>query len=595
MSGMSTNKKLAQNDGFLNSAYDKYLLPTMLTPLGVSLNGIFDGIIVGQKLGAESFAVISLCMPIYLFMCTIGSLIGSGGFIVSARAIGTGDIKKSVRVFNTAALYMVIVSLSVALLGLLSLNSLAGILSGNGDLYESVKTYSRIIFIGALPKMFLYIPLFYLRLDGKNSRATMITLIMTAVNVILNLFFIYTLEMGIGGAALANVSAAFIACVAGALALTKTENFRFVFQFEPASLFLKIVKNGSPAALNNLASALKMLFLNSVMLSAGGSVLVSVFAVLNNVNEIALSIVDGVPQTAAPIIGVYSAERNNDGIRILIKRAFERGIIMAAVFGAVVTVTAKPIGLLFGVSYDMNLPMLCLSAGILLACVNTILVVYYTASGKIAIANVMTVSRVFVFPALAVTAVIKTGGFIWLFLPMAEFLTLLLFAMLLIMRHILIHSGLFFKKKSDSKKNISPILLLDDSEKQSGGVLDFSVTSNYDDICNASEQISEFCESNMLSLEDTMKISLAIEEMLSLMAQKCYDGAENKHFDLRAFVSEGNTGIRIRCLGKRYNPLYLVEDAEAEEENLGIRIILGIAKSVEYQYVLGTNSLLIII
>ena len=90
-----------------------------------------------------------------------------------------------------------------------------------------------------------------------------------------------------------------------------------------------------------------------------------------------------------------------------------------------------------------------------------------------------------------------------------------------------------------------------------------------------------------------MRVSLAIEEILTLMCKKCFDGAENESFDLRVFTSENDTGIRIRSLGKRFNPLCDLDEENEFEEGIGIRMLENMTEDIAYSYVLGTNNLLI--
>ena len=427
---------LTQSSSFLDKVYNRHLIPTMLMSIGVTLNVFFDGIIVGQTLGADSFAAVNLCMPIYLFMCTIGSLIGSGGFMLSSRAMGTGDTKKSSRIFNTVVVCMLVVSVLLTLSGLLALRPIVSFLAGGSELYQDVYAYTLITISGALPKLFLYIPLFYLRLDGKSRWASAATIVMTVSNILLDLLFVCVFEMGTGGAALASVLATLLACLIGIYALSGTEHFRFSFDFEKIRILPEVFRYGSPAAINNLMSALRVLVLNTVLLSAGGSIFVSVFSVLNNINEISLFIVDGVPQTAAPIIGMYCAEHSNEGIRILMKHQLKIGLTLSVIFGICISIFADSLGRIFGVTYEMRMPVICLAVSVVFVLVSRMMIGFYNASGKNVLSNILTAARLVVFPILALQIILGVDGLVWAFLPIAEMATLILLALILAVIHI---------------------------------------------------------------------------------------------------------------------------------------------------------------
>lgn len=572
--------KLGQNDRFLKKTFGRYLIPTMVGTLGGTINVLVDGIIVGQKIGSDGLAAVSICMPVYLLLCTVGSLLVSGGCVCSSREIGSGDMKKAVRIFNSVTLYAAAVSIIITVIGGLLAAPAAAVLSGGGSLYEMVYDYSLVTLLGSAAKIMVYIPIYYLRLDGKSKQSSVCALIMTAANAALDLLLIFGLDMGITGAALASVIASASACAVGFVFLAKSDNFRFRLEFEKPRLLLSVVKFGSPAAMDNLMSALRVLFLNSALLSFGGNIMVSVFSVVNSLSEFALFAVNGIPQTAAPIIGIYSAERNKGGLAIMLRQELRAAAISVISYGALISVFSAQIGALFGVDCPVTGAVVCLAAGLAFGSLNNILAGYYSSSGHVAIANTITVSRIFVCTVITLTALIRLGGYVWLFLPLTEILTLLLTLGILAVQRAKNRSRTFF--------------LLNDKGSDEH-VLDFSVSSSSEEICSASEKISDFCGENDMSPAQTMKISLAIEEILTIMTQKCFGDGKEHTFDLRAFSTAASTGIRIRCLGRKFNPITLLETDENGDESMGVKIIAAMAKSVDYQCVFGANSLMIII
>jgi hypothetical protein len=87
-----------------------------------------------------------------------------------------------------------------------------------------------------------------------------------------------------------------------------------------------------------------------------------------------------------------------------------------------------------------------------------------------------------------------------------------------------------------------------------------------------------------------MQVSLAIEEIMTLMAERSI-GHENGSFDVRAFATGGSIGLRIRCAGKRFNPLSLGSSPEDEDQGLiGIRMLTGMVKNLQYVTTFGVNS-----
>ena len=90
-------------------------------------------------------------------------------------------------------------------------------------------------------------------------------------------------------------------------------------------------------------------------------------------------------------------------------------------------------------------------------------------------------------------------------------------------------SGALYRKSD----KLSRFLLEDTTLEKSGKVINFSVEGNAADICSASAKITEFCDDNGMNMKQTMRISLAIEEMLTLITDE--NGKHTPHFDMRVF------------------------------------------------------------
>ena len=70
--------ELVQDDLFLKKIYGKALVPCVLSILSGNINLLADGMIVGQYIGPGALAAVSLCVPVYLVLCILGSFFVSG-------------------------------------------------------------------------------------------------------------------------------------------------------------------------------------------------------------------------------------------------------------------------------------------------------------------------------------------------------------------------------------------------------------------------------------------------------------------------------------------------------------------------------------
>ena len=312
---------LAQNAVFIRETYHKAVVTGMLSILSVNINVFVDGILVGRRVGPEALAAINLSLPVYLALCVIGSFLAAGTVIPAARAIGIGDAAKRDIYFHTGLNVSVLASLAVTLLALVFRRQLVSFLCADEVTRGYVMQYVVITVIGALPKILIYIPFWYLRLDGKNADVTVMMASMTVVNIVLDVLFVYFLDMSVFGAGLASVIATALACFYGVLRLFSKDS-PYTWRAEIVRSrkdWLTIASAGFPSAFNNLCSTVRLLIVNSLLMACGGAGLVAVFTAVNGIWGFGECVTLGVPAAGSAMLGVFSGERDNGSCRLLLR------------------------------------------------------------------------------------------------------------------------------------------------------------------------------------------------------------------------------------------------------------------------------------
>ena len=571
-------QELSQNEKFLKKAYRAALIPCMLSILSGCVNIIADGILVGQKIGVTGLSAINLCVPVYLALCVIGSFFVSGAAVSASNEIGKGNTGSAQKYYGIALSACVLFSVITAAAGVFLSDTVTALLCPDSEVYPLVRDYTQVTLIGAAPKILIYMPFWFLRLDGKNKTVTVMMTVMGVGNILLDILYLFVLDMGVFGAALASVIATGIACVIG---FVSQHTGKATFESRPAAPDKKslasIAKVGTPAALNNLMQTFRLLIVNGLLMSYGGTEAVAVFTVVNGIAAFSEAVASGVPQAASAMLGVYNGEHDNRSAAILLKLEFVSGAVYSAVFGAVITAGAGVIGMLYGIDVPMYIPLLCLALSLIPCLWNCILSGYYGVSGRAALSSAIIIMRVFAFTVISLWGLTAAGFIPWLFLPLSELLT----------------AGAWFVISlmiSRRKENISRYLLMDTTLDKSGNVINFSLTSDYEAICGACSRITEFCESNGLQPKQTMRVSLALEELMTVITQ---DNAPDKvNFDIRVFALKETIGIRIRYDGRDLDPLkYDPED----DRYMGVSMIKSLVRDTIYKRIFGANSLMILI
>ena len=136
-----------------------------------------------------------------------------------------------------------------------------------------------------------------------------------------------------------------------------------------------------------------------------------------------------------------------------------------------------------------------------------------------------------------------------------------------------------------------------DTSREGEGEISFSVRNTVDDIMFASNKITDFCESSGIAVKKTMQVSLAIEEMLTVIITYCMDNQKEQFIDIRIMKTGEDVLLRIRNAGKIFDPVRFYEENRDNEELadqvLGIKMIAGTAKSIEFRETFGMNNLMI--
>ncbi|MCI8873025.1 MAG: hypothetical protein HFH51_09265 [Lachnospiraceae bacterium] len=594
MSEQISSVSLEQNEQFLKKAYGKALIPCMLSILSGNINILADGILVGQRLGPDALAAINFSLPVYLVLCIVGSFLVSGTAICAAEAIGNNQSDKAQELYKLSVFWCVFISAVVTAAGLLCIKPLIGLLCFEEAVSPLVMEYVGVTLAGTLPKVLIYIPFWYLRLDGRNSQVTWMMLVMGAGNIILDVLFLYVFDMGVFGAALASVVATALSCLLGFLWLCdKKSSFSLGMSVICKDIsFLYIAKAGSPSALNNLFQTLRVMVVNTLLLQHGGSGLVAAFTAVNCISAFEESVTSGVPQAASAMLGIYSGEHDNKSACLLLARQVKSGIPYCLLFSAVILVGADFIRDAYGLTDSLRFAFLCMSLGMIPALCNCILSGYYNVSGYVMWANAIIFLRTFVMPCASLFLLCRQSFSPWWFLFTGEILTLLVW---------FVATGVY----QHFHKCCSRFLLMDHTLEETGRVINFSVQGKEEAICDASSKITVFCEENGMLPKQVMRVSLAMEEMMTLILS--VNQEKNVEFDLRVYSLQGVIGIRIRYSGREFNPLCRTEgsgqmsdDAPGKEAGdydlyMGIRMIEDMVEEAMYQRTFGMNTIQIYI
>ena len=184
-----------------------FMLPILVSSLFQQLYNTVDTMIVGNVLGDTALAAIGSCGAIYELLVGFGLGIGNGLAIVAARAYGAQDEDLLKKTVAGSLVIGLIASLVITAAGFFGLRPLLELLYTPAEILEDAYGYIIVIDLGVLVMFAYNLCAGLLRAIGNSVMPLVFLLISSALNVVLDLWFIAELGMGVKGAAVATVLA----------------------------------------------------------------------------------------------------------------------------------------------------------------------------------------------------------------------------------------------------------------------------------------------------------------------------------------------------------------------------------------------------
>ena len=184
-----------------------FMLPILVSSLFQQLYNTVDTMIVGNVLGDTALAAIGSCGAIYELLVGFGLGIGNGLAIVAARAYGAQDEDLLKKTVAGSLVIGLIASLVITAAGFLGLRPLLELLDTPAEILEDAYSYIIVIDLGVLVMFAYNLCAGLLRAIGNSVMPLVFLLISSALNVVLDLWFIAGLGMEVKGAAVATVLA----------------------------------------------------------------------------------------------------------------------------------------------------------------------------------------------------------------------------------------------------------------------------------------------------------------------------------------------------------------------------------------------------
>lgn len=340
----------------------KYVSANVLGMIGFSCYILADTFFIARGIGADALAALNLALPAYSLMNGTGLMIGMGAAARYSLSAAQPKDKVHQTVFTHALYLSILAAVIFSLAGALIPGPIARLLGADGDTIGHATDYLRILLV--------FSPLFlgnnlltcFVRNDGapRLSMAAMIT--GSLANIVLDYVFVYPLDMGMTGAAIATATAPLIGMLVASIHFIKKNN-----RFRPLpgvrfSLWRwkDICSLGVSSLISELSSGIVIIVFNFLILSLNGNTGVAAYGILANIALVLVAIFTGIAQGIQPIVSKYAAvgsrsaesSSNDRALRSIRRYALLTALLMALISYTTVTVWSVPIADIFNRDHD---------------------------------------------------------------------------------------------------------------------------------------------------------------------------------------------------------------------------------------------------
>ena len=293
----------------------KYALPAIIAMTATSLYNIVDSIYIGHGCGALALGALTVAKPFMDICAAFGSLVGVGASSLLAIYLGEKDYDRANRVLGNVIVMNIILSSIVMVLGLIWLDPILFAFGASEDTLLYAHEYMEIILYGNILTHIYFGLNAMLRSAGHPRFSMAATIVAVTVNIILDPIFIFGLDMGVRGAALATVISQAVAVVWQLTKfMDKGELVRFhrgIWRLNKHITFRALAIGMSPF-LYNIAHCFVVIIINNQLKAFGGDMAIASYGVINRLTFVFAMIVMGLNQGMQPIAGYNYGAKHYD-------------------------------------------------------------------------------------------------------------------------------------------------------------------------------------------------------------------------------------------------------------------------------------------
>lgn len=313
----------------------KFAIPTIAAMLVNAIYNAVDAYFVG-KLGVSQVGAISVAFPLFMLILGIGLTFGTGAGSYISRLLGEKNKEEADKTTSIAFFTTIIISGLFTVITLVFMEPFLRVLGATDTIMPFAKDYSYIIVLGCIFPIITRTMNNIIRAEGNVKYNTIVIGLGAILNIVLDPIFIFSLDMGVKGAAYATILSQGITTLLLFVYFFSGKSYCKVSlnNFKPSKeIYIQIVKIGLPVFIFQVLSCFSLGLLIQAA-SPYGDEAIAAIGIVNRVFAIGMYVVFAFSKGFQPIAG-YNFGAKKFG---RLKEAINYSLKWTTIFCLIVTI-----------------------------------------------------------------------------------------------------------------------------------------------------------------------------------------------------------------------------------------------------------------
>ena len=320
---MSSNKT-DLGSGNVKSMLLKLAIPAVVAQVINLLYNIVDRIYIGHipEIGTNALTGVGLCLPILMLVNAFATLAGGGGAPRAAIAMGQGKKEDAENILGNCFSTLIIIAIILTVTLSLTAEPLLWLFGASENTIPYAMDYMRIYLLGSIFVLIVMGMNPFLTTQGFAKFAMITTVIGAVINIVLDPIFIFGLNMGVSGAALATIISQ---CVSAIWVLRFLTGKQTILKLQlknlklKASVILPCLALGISGFIMLSTESLLSISFNSSLSKFGGDLAVGSMTIISSVSQLITLPLSGICQGAQPIVSYNFGAGNKERVLSVFK------------------------------------------------------------------------------------------------------------------------------------------------------------------------------------------------------------------------------------------------------------------------------------